>query len=51
MKNLNLLLQQIKLFLKSHNEINLRLRLQGSCLKQEDTTLSIPKNVVNLFID
>ena len=32
------------------NKSRLRLRFEGSCLKQEDTTPFTPSNVVNLFI-
>ena len=32
------------------NKSRLRLRFEGSCLKQEDTTPITPNNVVNLFI-
>ena len=32
------------------NKSRLRLRFEGSCLKQEDTTPFTPNNVVNLFI-
>ena len=32
------------------NKSRLRLRFEGSCLKQEDTTLFTSNNVVNLFI-
>ena len=32
------------------NKYKLRLRFEGSCLKQEDTTPFTPKDIVNLFI-
>ena len=32
------------------NKYELRLRFEGSCLKQEHTTPVTPNNIVNLFI-
>ena len=49
MKNLELLLQQILFPKLQWNEYKLRLRFEGSCLKQEDTTIVTPNNLVNLF--
>ena len=31
------------------NNFKIRLKLKGSCLKQEDKAACTPKNVVNLF--
>ena len=51
MKNLNLLIQQIKFFLQDCYGISrLRLRFEGSCLKQEETSPFIQDNILNLFI-
>ena len=49
MKNLELLLQQILFPKLQWNEYKIRLRFEGSCLKQEDTTIVTPNNLVNLF--
>ena len=49
MKNLDLLIQQILFPKLQWNEYKIRLRLEGSCLKQEDTTIVTPNNLVNLF--
>ena len=49
MKNLDLLIQQILFPKMQWNEYKIRLRFEGSCLKQEDTTIVTPNNLVNLF--
>ena len=49
MKNLELLLQQILFPKLQWNEYKIRLRFEGSCLKQENTTIATPNNLVNLF--
>ena len=49
MKNLELLLQQILFPKLQWNEYKIRLRFEGSCLKQENTTIVTPNNLVNLF--
>ena len=49
MKNLDLLIQQILFPKLQWNEYKIRLRFEGSCLKQEDTTIVTPNNLVNLF--
>ena len=49
MKNLDLLIQQILFPKLQWNEYKIRLRFEGSCLKQENTTIVTPNNLVNLF--
>ena len=49
MKNLDLLIQQILFPKLQWNEYKIRLRFEGSCLKQEDTIIVTPNNLVNLF--
>ena len=49
MKNLDLLIQQILFPKLQWNEYKIKLRFEGSCLKQEDTTIVTPNNLVNLF--
>ena len=53
MKNLDLLRNTANNILYPKlqwNKSRLRLRFEGSCLKQEDTTVFTPSNAVNLFI-
>ena len=49
MKNLDLLIQQILFPKLQWNEYKIRLRFEGSCLTQENTTIVTPNNLVNLF--
>ena len=49
MKNLDLLIQQILFPKLQWNEYKIRLRFEANCLKQEDTTIVTPNNLVNLF--
>ena len=50
MKNVSLLIQQLSVFLQNWYWMNLRLKFEGSYLKQKNKAPFIPKNVVNLFI-
>ena len=48
MKNLHLLIQQIKGFLQNWNNSRIRLKFEARCLKEDKTTFN-PNNAVNFF--